>query len=69
MTKVPKKKKYLSLAPDAKKQIAKSLNCSIDTVDNALNYRTEGDQPELIRKKAKEMGAVEAIKTVWVTVY
>lgn len=69
MTKVPKKKKYLSLPPEYKKQIAKSLSCSIDTVDNALNYHTEGDQPELIRKRAREMGAVEATKTIWVTVH
>lgn len=69
MTKAPKKKKYLSLPPEYKKQITKELGCSMDTVDNALNYHTEGEQPELIRKKAQDMGAVEAIKTVWVTVY
>lgn len=67
--KVPKKRKYISLAPDYKRQIAAELKCSIDTVDNALNYRTEGDQPELIRKKAKEMGGVDAMKTIWVTLH
>ena len=65
--KIPKKRKYISLPPEYKREIAADLGCSIDTIDNALNYRSEGDQPDRIRKRAKEMGGVDAVKTIWVT--
>ena len=67
--KVPKRKKFISLPPEYKREIAADFGCIIDTIDNALNYRTEGDLAERIRKRAKEMGGVEAIKIIWVNQY
>lgn len=67
--KVAKKKKYISLPPELKRQIAADLGCCVEVVDNALNYKTEGDRPEEIRRIAKEMGGVDGIKIRWVTVH
>lgn len=60
--------RVIALPADLKKEIAATLGCSTDTVRNALvltNPR-EGEQPDRIRRMAKERGGVEMVKFKWV---
>lgn len=61
-------RKIIALPPALKKQIAAKLGCSLDTVRNALvlsNPRT-GDQPDRIRRMARELGGVETTDIKWI---
>ena len=51
-----------------KKEIAAELGCTVDTVNNALNltYPTYGEQPDRIRRMARERGGFENTKIRWV---
>ncbi len=60
---VVKKYECISLPPVKKQEIAAILGCTTDTVNNALNNVTQGEQPDLIRKMAMERGAVKTYKT------
>lgn len=70
---LPKKRiaiRVIALPAALKKQIADKLGCSVDTVRNALvltNPRS-GEQPDRIRRLAKEYGGAEAIKYKWVNI-
>ena len=55
------RRRTIKVSPDTRKQIAAEYDISVQTVGNALRYRTEGAQPEQIRKRALELGGVEAI--------
>lgn len=60
--------KVIALPADLKKEIATKLGCTTDTVRNALvltNPR-EGEQPDRIRRMARERGGIDAIKYKWV---
>lgn len=51
--------KYLELPMVYRKQIANDIGCTLMTVRRALELTnpTQGEQPERIRKMAREMGA------------
>ena len=46
----------------------RELGCTVDTVNNALNltYPTYGEQPDRIRRMARERGGFENTKIRWV---
>lgn len=61
-------RRIIALPADLKKQIAREVGCSLDTVRNALilsNPRS-GDQPERIRRRALEIGGEETTDIKWV---
>lgn len=61
-------RRIIALPPALKKQIAAEVGCSLDTVRNALvlsNPRT-GDQPDRIRRLAREWGGVETTDIKWI---
>lgn len=61
-------RKIIALPPALKKQIMHEMGCSLDTVRNALilsNPRT-GDQPDRIRRRARELGGVETTDIKWI---
>ena len=49
-----------------KKEIATKVGCTYDTVNNALNFKTYGEQPDRIRRMARERGECENTKIRWV---
>lgn len=59
-----KKRKYLSLPDRYKKLLTQEFGVSSESVRLALSFRTEGEQPEAIRERAKQMGAFIAYKAV-----
>lgn len=61
-------KKVIELAPELKRQIAMEMNCTVDTVYNALNLSnpTTGEQPDRIRRRAIELGGKEGKKIKWI---
>ena len=63
-----KKIRFIDVAPAIKKEIAAELGCTVDTVNNALNltYPTYGEQPDRIRRMARERGGFENTKIRWV---
>lgn len=63
-----KKVRFIDVAPSIKKEIAAELGCTVDTVNNALNltYPTYGQQPDRIRRMARERGGFENTKIRWV---
>ena len=63
-----KKIRFIDVAPAIKKEIAAEVGCTVDTVNNALNltYPTYGEQPDRIRRMARERGGFENTKIRWV---
>ena len=55
----------ISLPIGVRREIASELRVSIDTVDNALKFRTYGEQPERIRQMAYDKGGVEEKRIKW----
>lgn len=55
------RRKTIKVSPDTRKQLAMQFGLSVQSVGNALRYRTEGSQPEQIRQRAIELGGVECI--------
>lgn len=55
------RRKSIKVSPNTRRQIAVEFDVSVQTVGNALRYRTEGEQPELMRQRALELGGVETI--------
>ena len=55
------RRKTIKVSPGTRKQIATQFGVSVQSVGNALRYRTEGPQPEQIRQRAIELGGVECI--------
>lgn len=55
------RRKSIKVSPETRKQIAQEFNLSVQSIGNALRYRTEGWQPEQIRLRALELGGVETI--------
>ena len=55
------RRKTIKVSPGTRRQIAAEYGVSVQTVGNALRYRTEGQQPELMRLRALELGGVETI--------
>lgn len=47
--------KKILLHPDLKKQIAKELNVTTQSVDMSLKYVFDSDKAKSIRKRAKEL--------------
>lgn len=59
--------KYISLPPALMKQIAETPpKCSVDTVRNALNFKTYGDNPDRIRRLAEQLGGKVKTKTKYI---
>lgn len=56
------RRKTIKVSPDTRKQIAAEFDVSVQTVGNALRYRTEGWQPEQMRQRALELGGIECIE-------
>ncbi len=60
-------RKFIDLPVPLKKQIANEYpKCTDDTVRNALNYKTTGENADRIRRRAIELGGIESTKNVWV---
>lgn len=55
----------ISLPIGIRRAIASEVGVSIDTVDNALKFRTYGEQPERIRQMAYDKGGVEEKRIKW----
>lgn len=55
----------ISLPIAIRREIASEVGVSIDTVDNALKFRTYGEQPERIRAMAFKRGGVEEKRIKW----
>ena len=55
----------ISLPIAIRREIASEVGVSIDTVDNALKFRTYGEQPERIRQMAYDKGGVEEKRIKW----
>lgn len=55
------RRKTIKVSPSTRKQIATQFGVSVQSVGNALRYRTEGVQPEMMRQRALELGGVECI--------
>jgi hypothetical protein len=55
----------ISLPIAIRREIASEVGVSIDTVDNALKFRTYGEQPERIRSIAFERGGVKERRIKW----
>lgn len=55
----------ISLPIAIRREIASEVGVSIDTVDNALKFRTYGEQPERIRQMAYNKGGVEEKRIKW----
>lgn len=59
--------KYISLPPALMKQIAETPpKCSVDTVRNALNFKTYGENPDRIRRIAEQLGGKVKTKTKYI---
>lgn len=56
------RRKTIKVSPNTRKQIAEEFDTTVQTVGNALRYRTEGWQPEQIRQRAFELGGIESIE-------
>lgn len=63
---IRKKVRFIDLEPSKKKEIAAEVGCSYDTVNNALKFTTYGEQPDRIRRMARERGGFENTKIRWV---
>lgn len=55
------RRKTIRVSPDMRKRLAEEFRISVQSVGNALRYRTEGSQPEQVRARALELGGVECI--------
>lgn len=55
------RRKSIKVSPETRKQLAAEFRVSVQSIGNALRYRTEGWQPEQIRIRALELGGVETI--------
>ena len=56
------RRKTIRVSPETRKRLATEFGISVQSVGNALRYRTEGPQPEQVRVKALELGGVECIE-------
>ena len=56
------------LPPAVKKEIAAEVGCTVETVYNALNLTnpTVGQQPDRIRRMARERGGYDGTKVIWI---
>lgn len=65
---VKKTIKVIVLPPDVKKEIASEVGCTVETVYNALNLTnpTVGEQPDRIRRMARERGGYNGTKIRWI---
>jgi len=52
-------KKYISVPNETKRELRKIFNCTKETVWMALNYKSDSDLAQKIRKLAKDKGGVE----------
>lgn len=59
-------RKVIELPPALKKQIACECACTDDTVRNALNFKTTGDNADRIRQRAIELKGVTTTRIIWV---
>ena len=55
------RRKSIKVSPETRKQLAAEFSVSVQSIGNALRYRTEGWQPEQIRIRALKLGGVETI--------
>lgn len=55
------RRKSIKVSPDTRKRLAKEFNLSVQSIGNALRYRTEGWQPDKIRQRALDLGGIESI--------
>lgn len=63
---MPLKKKCISISSESARALANETNVSRATVYNALNYTTNSELAQKIRRLAMETyGGVEATRVVW----
>ena len=55
--------RHIKVSPSMRKELAREFDTTIQTIGNALRYRTQGVIPERIRKRALDLGGVEIIDT------
>ena len=61
--------RYISVPPVIMKQIAETQpKCSVDTVRNALNFKTYGENPDRIRRLAEQLGGKVKTKTKYIKI-
>lgn len=65
---IKKRIKIISISPAIKREIANIVGCCMDTVENAVTYRTSGEQPDRIRQMALDRGGVDTYIIKWVEV-
>lgn len=59
-----KKKKYIALPDRYKKQLVEEFGVTSECVRLALNFTTDGEQPEAIRARAMQMNGFISFKAV-----
>ena len=59
-----RKVKYISIPSKIIKEIAAEVGCTDRTVYGAINFRTDGEQPERIRELALKKGGIVSHKIV-----
>ena len=59
-----KKKRYIALPDRYKKQLADEFGVTSECVRLALNFTTDGEQPEAIRARAMQMNGFISFKAV-----
>lgn len=62
--KAMRKVKYISIPSKIIKEIAAEVGCTDRTVYGAINFRTDGEQPERIRDLALKKGGIVSHKMV-----
>ena len=55
--------RHIKVSPSMRKELAQEFRTTIQTIGNALRYRTQGVIPERIRKRALDLGGVEVVET------
>ena len=59
-----KRKKYITVPDRVRKALIAEFDVTRECVRLALNYKTDGIQPEAIRERAIAMGGFESFKAV-----
>lgn len=55
--------RHIKVSPSMRKELSHEFATTIQTIGNALRYRTQGVIPERIRKRALDLGGVEVVET------
>lgn len=55
--------RHIKVSPSMRKELAQEFRATVQTIGNALRYRTQGAVPEQIRQRAIALGGCEVTDT------